>query len=113
MSSFADTASTDGSWSRRLGIAIAVVAVLIGVGLVLLAVTIGHCSAFGGACDGDAPPLLDDDVFGMSAFGGALAVGAPLLLRRVEARRRLLVAFGGALVAALLVGLLARSIAHG
>ena len=87
-------------------------AVVFGLGLVVIAVTLGHCSAFGGACSGDTPSLLDDDVFGMAAFGAALVVGVPVALTGPW-RRRLPLACLVAAVAALIVGLLARSIAHG
>jgi hypothetical protein len=87
------------------------VAVLFGAGLYLLAVTLGDCSAFGGRCPQDVPPLLDDDVFWMAAFGAAIAVGVPTLLAQ-PSRRRAAIAAGVALGAGLLAGLIARGSAY-
>ena len=50
---------------------------VLGAGIVLLAAAVGHCSAFGGRCPAEPPPLWDDDVFGTAAMGAALAVGLP------------------------------------
>jgi len=94
--------------ARFTGIAVAVV---VGLGLILLAVTLGDCSAFGGRCPADPPPLLEDDVFGMAAAGGALLVGVPVLLT-APSWRRLGIATVAALGAGLLIGMLARSLAH-
>ncbi len=94
--------------ARFTGIAAAVV---VGLGLILLAVTFGDCSAFGGRCPADPPPPLEDDVFGMAAVGGALLVGVPVLLT-APSWRRLGVAAVAALGAGLLIGMLARSLAH-
>ena len=99
-------------WVRAIKLVTVVGAVMFGLGMILIAVTIGRCSAFGGSCSGDAPPILGDDVFGMAAFGAAIVIGVPIALTGPW-RRRVPVAFGAAVVAALVVGLLARSIAHG
>lgn len=96
---------------RVLGVAAGVAAAVFGVGMILVAATVGHCSAFGGRCPAERPPLWEDDVFGMSAIGGALLVGPLLALRR--GRHRWLVAIGATLVAAVVVGLAVRSGAHG
>lgn len=88
-----------------------VLAAIVGFGMVLVAATVGHCSAFGGRCPAERPPLWDDDVFGISAAGAALIAGPLLALRRGPARWR--IAVGGALVAAVVVGLVVRSAAHG
>ena len=87
-------------------------AILGGLGLLLIAATLGGCSAFGGRCPADRPPLLDDDVFGMAAFGTALIVVVPGFLHRPSWRRLgSVIAIG--LVAALVVGLVVRDFAHG
>lgn len=96
---------------RIIGVVTAVSAAVFGLGMVLVAVTVGHCSAFGGTCPADPPPLLEDDVFGLSATGAALVAGPLLALRRRP--HRWWIALVGAIVAALLVGLLARAGAHG
>ena len=96
---------------RVAGTGAAVLASVVGVGIVLVAATLGHCSAFGGRCPADLPPLWDDDVFGMSAMGGALIAGPLLALRRGP--NRWWIALAGAVGAALLIGLLVRSAAHG
>ena len=96
---------------RVVGIGAAVLAAVVGAGIVLVAATLGHCSAFGGRCPADVPPLWDDDVFGMSAMGGALIVGPLLALRRGP--HRWWIAVGGAIVAAVVVGILVRAMAHG
>jgi hypothetical protein len=87
-------------------------AVMVGLGMILLAATLGRCDAFGGRCPSARPALWDDDVFGMSAFGTAIAVFTPLFMRH-PSRRQLRTASGSALVAALIVGLLVTSGAHG
>ncbi len=99
-------------WVRAVKLVTIAGAVVFGLGPVLIAVTLGHCSAFGGSCAGDAPALLDDDVFGMAAIGTGLVVGVPVALTGPW-RRRVPRAVGAAVVAAVIVGLLARSIAHG
>lgn len=96
---------------RVAGVAAAVVAAVVGAGMILVGATVGHCSAFGGSCPADPPPLWEDDVFGMAATGAALVVGPLLALRRRS--RRWPTAVGGAAAAALVVGLLVRSVAHG
>ena len=93
------------------GLGAAVLAAIVGTGMILVAATLGQCSAFGGRCPADAPPLWDDDVFGVSAMGAALVTGPLLALRRGPRRWR--IAATGAVVAALLIGLLVRSGAHG
>jgi len=110
---------TDGASDRRAGplrrlltgAAIAA-AVLVGLVLVLASITLGRCDAFGGRCPADRPPLIEDDVFGFAAVGAALAVAVPVFLRR-PSRQRLLRAVGYGALAALLVGLMARSSAYG
>jgi len=94
-----------------VGVVAAMSAAVFGLGMILLALTVGHCSSFGGRCPADRPPLLEDDVFGMSAVGAALVAGPMLALRRRP--HRWWVALGGAIVAAFVVGFLARATAHG
>ena len=83
-------------------------AVAFGVLLILAAVTLGRCDAFGGRCPSDEPSLLDDDVFGMAAFGAFLIVAVPSFLYR-PSMRRLLIALPVGVAAGLIVGLIARS----
>jgi hypothetical protein len=93
---------------RRTVIGVATASsVLVGLGLIAAAVTLGRCDAFGGRCPADEPGLLEDDVFGMSAFGAVLIVAVPFFLYRPTARR-LLAAVPVAVAAALVVGLIAR-----
>lgn len=96
---------------RVARVAFSAVAVVFGSGLFLLAVMVGDCSAFGGRCPQEVPPLLDDDVFWTAAFGAAIAVGVPTFLAR-PSRRRAAVAAGVAIGAALLAGLIARGSAY-
>lgn len=96
------------SVSERLRLGFMVLAVLVGLATVVLVIAVGHCSAFGGRCPAEAPPLFDDEVFWMSVAGAALAFGVPgLLSRRFEHRRwmGLVLAAGVATV----VGFVARS----
>ncbi len=97
---------------RVLAIIAGVGAVLVGGAVVLIAATLGSCSAFGGTCPSTPPPLLDDDVFRIAAMGTALAVGLPVFLR-APSRRRLAVSLALAVGAALVVGLAVRSGAYG
>ena len=85
--------------------------VVFGSMLILAAVTLGRCNAFGGRCPADEPPLFDDDVFGMAAIGAFLIVAVPLFFSRPSAKR-VLIALPLGLAAGLLVGLIARSYAH-
>jgi hypothetical protein len=99
-----------GSLRRMLLLAASCLAMLIGLGTVVIAMVLGDCSAFGGRCPDEPPPLLDDDVFGMAAFGAFIATAVPVTLLarpRVQAGRA--IAIGVA--AALLVGLIARAAA--
>ena len=83
-------------------------AVIFGLCLILVAVTLGRCDAFGGRCPADEPALLDDDVFGMAALGALLVVTVPYFLYR-PSKRRLLTSVPIGVAAALIVGLIARS----
>jgi len=94
---------------RRTLLVIAVAsAVIVGVCLMLVAVTLGRCDAFGGRCPADEPALLDDDVFGMAAFGALLVVAVPYFCYR-PSKRRLLTSVPIGVAAGLIVGLIARS----
>lgn len=109
----ATTPSGTGTGVRRaLSVVATGIAVVVGFGLVLMAVTVGDCSAFGGRCPSEPGPLLDDDVFGMAALGGALASGVPVFLAR-PSRRRVPIAIAVAATAAVVVGLMARAAASG
>ena len=99
-------------WRRLIVGASIAGAVLIGFSLLVLALTVGRCDAFGGRCLADPPPLLDDDSFGSAGLSGVLLVGVPTFLWH-PSKRRLLVAVGMGFVAALFFGLLARSSAYG
>lgn len=83
-----------------------------GFGLIVLAVAFGNCSAFGGTCPAEAPPLWDDDTLRFAAFGAALMVGPAVFLAK-PSLTRLWIAIGAAAGAALVVGLIARSISYG
>ena len=98
-------------WRLLRGFA-GVAAVVFGLGLVLLVSAVGHCSAFGGRCPAEAPPLFEDDVFGSAAMGGFIAFGIPVWLAQ-PSLRRLRVAVPVGLAAAVIIGLIARSAALG
>lgn len=87
-------------------------AVVIGLGMILIARVAGSCDAFGGRCPAERPSLLEDDVFGMSAFGAALVVTVPMFLSR-PSKRRLALALAVGLAAALLIGFAVRAAAYG
>ena len=93
---------------RALNAALAAAAVVVGLGMVALAVAVGDCAAFGGACPSEPPPLPEDDAFGMAAAGAFLATAVPLAAfgRPVRRWTRALAVGAGA---ALVVGLIARS----
>ena len=94
---------------RRVLVVITVAfAVILGLCLIAIAVTLGRCDAFGGRCPADEPALLDDDVFGMAAFGALLVVAVPYFCYR-PSKRRLLFSVPIGIAAALIVGLIARS----
>ena len=63
------------------------VAVAVGLGMIFLAMVVGSCDAFGGTCPAERPSLLEDDVFGMAAFGAVLVVAVPIssVTRRSDA----------------------------
>lgn len=97
---------------RQLAVGVTIgVAVVIGLGMIFLAMTVGNCAAFGGTCPAERPPLLEDDVFGMAAFGTALVVAVPLFLAH-PSKRRFVIAVGVGFVAAFLVGLVVSAAAH-
>ena len=85
------------------GIAIGI-AIVVGLGMIFLAMAFGSCDAMGGTCPRERPSLLEDDVFGMAAFGTALVVAVPIFLSR-PSKRRLVIAVAVGLVAAFLVGM--------
>lgn len=87
-------------------------AVLFGLGMIGLAVTVGHCSAFGGTCPSEPPALWEDDVFGIAFSGAALGVGVPYWLSKPSVRR-FWIAVGVGIGAGFLVGLVARGYAVG
>ncbi len=95
-----------------LRVAAIVTSVVVGVGLIVLVSALGHCSAFGGTCPAEAPPLWEDDVFGSAALGAALAVGGPVFLSQ-PSKRRFGLAVLWALGAALVIGFIARDAALG
>ncbi|MBT8201805.1 MAG: hypothetical protein HKN74_11350 [Acidimicrobiia bacterium] len=97
---------------RILRILLGVAAVVFGLLLIVVVSAVGHCSAFGGRCPADPPPLFEDDVFGTAFMGGLLAIGAPMWLAR-PGWRRLGLALAVAVPVALLIGLGARSSAAG
>jgi hypothetical protein len=99
-------------WRRVLVAVVITAAIVFGAVLVVLAATLGSCSAFGGRCPADRPALVDDDVFGMAASGAFLIVAVPVFLSR-PSWRRLAVAAGVGIGAALLIGLLVRALAYG
>lgn len=80
--------------------------------MIAVAIIVGDCAAFGGRCPAEPPTLVDDDVFGIAAVGAAIIVG-PTVFLVAPSMRRLWIAVGAAAAAALVIGLLARSIAHG
>ena len=83
-----------------------------GFGSIVIAVVFGRCSAFGDSCPAEAPPLWDDDTMRFAAFGAALMVGPAVFLAK-PSLTRLWIAMGAAAGAALVVGLIARSISYG
>ena len=97
---------------RILRIVLGVAAALTGFLIIAVVAALGHCSAFGGTCPAEPPPLLEDDVFGTAFMGGLLAIGAPIWLAR-PGWRRLGLALAIAVPLALLIGLGARSSAAG
>jgi hypothetical protein len=101
-----------GLWWRLITILVIVAAVLLGVALILLAATLGSCSAFGGRCPADPPPLVDDDTFGLAATGAFLIAAVPTYVTR-PSWRRLGLGIAAGLCAGIIVGLVVRSIAHG
>jgi hypothetical protein len=84
-------------------------AVVVGLGMVLIAIAVGDCSAFGGRCPAEPTPLLEDDAFGTAAFGTFMATAAPIFAT-APSRRRLGAALAIGAAAAIVVGLVARSI---
>lgn len=99
-------------WLRLLVILVIVATVVFGVGLILIAAIVGSCSAFGGTCPADKPPLIEDDVFGLAATGAFLIAAVPTYVTR-PSWRRLGLGIGAGLCAGIVVGLVVRSIAHG
>lgn len=101
-----------GLWWRLITILVILAAVIVGVALILLAATLGSCSAFGGRCPADPSPLVEDDTFGLAATGAFLIAAVPTYVTR-PSWRRLGLAIAAGLGAGLLVGLVVRSMASG
>jgi hypothetical protein len=99
-------------WLRLIVILVIVATVVFGLALILMAATLGSCSAFGGTCPADRPPLIEDDTFGLAATGAFLIAAVPTYLTR-PSWRRLGLGIGAGLCAGIIVGLVVRSIAHG
>lgn len=110
------TRTTRTGLARALALLVAAASMAAGLGLVVLAFTVGDCAAFGGRCPATPPPLWEDDVAGMAATGAVLLTAVPLtavhLLVTRPSRRRLAVALAVAAFAAVIVGLVARSSAY-
>ena len=83
-------------------------AVAVGFGMVLITATLGDCSAFGGRCPQESPPLLDDDAFWLPATGAFIAAATPTFLWS-PSWRRLLLAVGVGVGIALVIGATVRS----
>lgn len=94
-------------WARAARALTSALAVVIGVGIVLFTIAIGHCSAFGGRCPRD--PAFQDDVFWSAAAGTAIAIGVPMILHR-PSWRRLTLALIAAAMGSVLIGLFAVSV---
>jgi hypothetical protein len=87
---------------------LATTALVVGAGMVLITATLGDCSAFGGRCPQEPPPLLEDDAFWLSATGAFVAAATPIFLW-APSRGRLLLAVGIGAAIALVVGAAVRS----
>ena len=96
----------DRRW-RALRILVSVIAIVVGLGIVLVTIAVGHCSAFGGRCPSSTS--WDWEVFGSAAGGGAIAAGIPTFLA-APSLRRIGLALAAAAAAGALVGLLAIAI---
>jgi hypothetical protein len=109
------TAVRSDAWPRllrQLAVHVTIgLSVVIGLGMIFIAMMAGSCDAFGGTCPRERPPLLEDDVFGMTAFGTLLVVAVPIFLSH-PSKRRLAVAVGVGSVAAFLVGQVISAAAH-
>ena len=98
---------------RRLLTSAAIgIAVSVGLLMILVTIALGGCNGFGGSCPAERPSLLEDDVFGTAAAGTVLVVGVPIFLSR-PSKRRLVIALGVGLAAALFIGFAISSSAHG
>ncbi len=71
-----------------------VAGVLLGAGMVLLAMAVGHCSFAGGRCPAPPVPWWEDDAFGTAAIGLAVLWAAPVLAWRPSHRGLRLATFG-------------------
>lgn len=99
-------------WFRIVRVLLIGASSVIGVGLVLLAFTVGDCSAFGGRCPSEPPALIDDDTFRIAGLGAALVVAPSVFLSR-PSWQRLAVAAASAAAAFVVVGVMARSATTG
>lgn len=92
-----------------LRVAVGIGAVLAGLGVVLITIAVGHCSAFGGTCPSAAG--FDTEVFFGAAAGAALATGVPLFVYR-PSRKQLFIALMWAVSVGALVGVVAAGATH-
>ena len=98
------------TWMTVLRVAAAGLAIVVGLGVVLVTMAMGDCAAFGGSCprQGGFP----DDLFRFAASGGALTVGVPYYLIR-PTWHRLATALVVGIVAGVIIGLFAVSATAG
>jgi hypothetical protein len=95
-------------WFRVVRVLLIGGTTVVGVALVLLAFTVGDCSAFGGRCPREQPPILEDDTARLAGLGAALVVAPWVFLSR-PSWRRLAIAVGAGAGAFVVVALMARS----
>ena len=92
--------------------ALAAAVVVAGLGVAVLTLMVGHCSAFGGRCPAEPVSLWDNDVFG--GVGIAVAVSAFALAVAIRPDRRgVTVGAVAAVVAGPIAGLWAAVAASG
>lgn len=101
-----------GGARRVVSLLVIATSVMAGAALIALTVTLGSCSAFGGRCPADRPGIFEDDVMGGAAMGAFLMVGVPIFVWSPSVKRLIHGVMWG-LAAGFLVGLMARSVAHG
>ena len=85
-------------WVRAIRLLLSLAAVVTGLGIIVLTMSLGHCSFVG---DCQRAPAFDSEVFWSSASGAVIAVGVPVYLSKPSWKRLMISLVSAGAVAAI------------